>query len=134
MFDLVLNTPLSWTVQYLMIYVAKSKLQQRTKSKNDNILLLHNFTFAKIYVLKIYSIIAWYYGHSLHIKAHFASDNRKSQGLKYHLQPTQCKYSFLPSIKALMIFLPWRALQCLHFPIAKNMKTLQWRHYSEMKR
>ena len=42
----------------------------------------------------------------------------KSIGLKYH---------FKPIIKALMIFfLPWRALQCLHFPIAKNMKTLQW--------
>ena len=25
-----------------------------------------------------------------------------------------------------MIFFHWRALQCLHFPIAKNMKTLQW--------
>ena len=24
--------------------------------------------------------------------------------------------------------------QCLHFPIAKNMNTLQWRHYREMKR
>ena len=27
----------------------------------------------------------------LHIKAHFAGDNRKF-GLKYHLQPTQYKY------------------------------------------
>ena len=25
-----------------------------------------------------------------------------------------------------MIFSHWRVLQCFHFPVAKNMKTLQW--------
>ena len=46
-------------------------------------------------------------------------------GLNYHFQP---------AIKVLIIFSPWRALQWLHFPIARNMKALLWRHYSEMKR
>ena len=66
--------------------------------------------------------------------------------MKYHLQPTQYKYFslptnpagwniiFQPSIEALMIFSPWRALQCLYFLIGKNMKTLQWRHYSQTNR
>ena len=49
----------------------------------------------------------------------------KSSGLKYH---------FLPAIKILMIISPWRTLNCLYFPIAKNKKTLQWWNYSEAKR
>ena len=38
-------------------------------------------------------------------------------------------YLFHPIIRALMMFSPLRALECLHFSITKNMNTLQWKRY-----
>ena len=90
-------------------------------------------------------LILRYYEHSLHVKAYFASDNRKSQAwniicsplsisISRYLQIQRAEISFSVRHQGINDILPWRALHCLHFPIVKKMKTLQWRHYREMKR
>ena len=54
-------------------------------------------------------------------------ENPKTE-ISFEMKSSEMKYHFQPAIKALTIFSHWRTLQCLHFPIAKNMKvkTLQW--------
>ena len=54
-----------------------------------------------------------------HLAGSWNAMRRRSSRSKIHM-------IHQPAIKALMIFSPWRALQCLHFSISKNMKTSQW--------